>query len=58
MAVSPGEDTLAVACKNNNIGLIQIKSIGLNEDLTKEIKFDLVCRGFHSGSICAIDVAI
>ena len=28
-----------------------------NEDITKDIKFDLVCRGFHSGSISAIDVA-
>ncbi len=47
-----------MACKNNNIGLIQIKSLGLNEDLNREVKFDLVCRGFHSGSISAIDVAI
>lgn len=58
MTVSPGEETLAVACKNNNIGLVNIKSIGLNENLSNEIKFDLVCRGFHSGSINAIDVAI
>lgn len=49
---------LAVACKNNNIGLVNIKSIGLNENLASEIKFDLVCRGFHSGSINAIDIAI
>lgn len=58
MAVSPGDEFLAVASKNNNIGIISIKSIGLNEDLNKEIKFDLVCRGFHSGSITSIDIAI
>jgi hypothetical protein len=43
------EDYLAISLENNNIGIIQIKSIGLNEDLEKEIKFDLVCKGFHSG---------
>ena len=58
MSTSPSEENLAIACKNNNIGLISIKSIGLNDDLNREIKFDLVCRGFHSGSISAIDVAI
>jgi len=58
MSVSPGEENLVVACKNNNIGIVQIKSIGLNEDQEKPIKFDLVCRGFHSGSISSIDVAI
>lgn len=58
MAISPGDEYLAVASKNNNIGIISIKSIGLNEDLSKEVKFDLVCRGFHSGSISTIDVAI
>jgi WD40 repeat protein len=58
MTVSPGEEYLTVACKNNNIGLIPIKSIGLNEDLHREIKFDLICKGFHSGSITGIDVAI
>jgi len=58
MTISPGEETLAVSCKNNNIGLISIKSIKINENITSEIKFDLVCRGFHSGSINAIDIAI
>jgi hypothetical protein len=40
MAISPGEETLAVAAKNNTIGLINIKSIGLNEDTNKEIKYE------------------
>jgi len=30
MAISPGEDFVAVAGKNNNIGLVHTKSIGLN----------------------------
>lgn len=54
---APSEDYLALSLANNNIGKISIKSIGLNEDLTKEISFDLVCKGFHSGPISSIDVA-
>ena len=46
---SPSEDYIALSLENNNIGKIAIKSIGLNEDLKKEISFDLVCKGFHSG---------
>ena len=46
---APSEDYIAISQENNNIGIIQIKSIGLNEDLNKEIKFDLICKGFHSG---------
>lgn len=49
---------LAVGLQNNNIGLVTIKSIGLNEDTSKSIKFELVCKGFHSGNISGIDVAI
>jgi len=56
--VSANEDTLAVGLLNNNIGLVNIKSIGLNEDVSKEIKFELVCKGFHSGAISGIDIAI
>jgi len=58
MSVSSGEEFLAVALSNNNIGIVHIKTIGLNEDITKEIKFDLVCRGFHSGAIDTIDIAV
>ena len=58
MAMSTGEEFLAVALSNNNIGMVHYKSIGLNEDLNKEIKFELICKGFHSGSISGLDVAI
>lgn len=65
MALSPGEDFLAVACHNNNLGLVNIKSIGLNseeekkKEKDKEVKFDLICKGgFHSGAISCIDIAI
>ena len=55
---SPNEDCLAISMENNNIGIVEIKSIGLNEDLNKEIRFDLVCKGFHAGQISSIDVAV
>lgn len=55
---SPNEDYLAISQENNNIGIVQTKSIGLNEDLNKEIKFDLVCKGFHSGQISSMDIAV
>ena len=58
LSVSPGEEYLAVQCNNNNIGLVQIKTIGLNDDITRDIKFDLGCRGFHSGAIDCIDIAV
>jgi hypothetical protein len=58
MSLSLLEDTLAVALDNNNIGLLQIKSLGLNEDVNSEVKFELVCKGFHSGAITTIDVAV
>lgn len=58
MAVSLSEEHLALACKNNNIGLVNIKSIGLNEDTNKAVKFEKVCRGFHSGSVTSMDIAI
>ena len=56
--VSPNEDYMCISLDTNNIGLIQTKSIGLNEDLNKEIKFNYVCKGFHSGSISTIDIAV
>jgi hypothetical protein len=58
LSMSANEDTLAVGLLNNNIGLVNIKSIGLNEDVHKDIKFELVCKGFHSGAISGIDVAV
>ena len=35
--MSTGEEFLAVALSNNNIGMVHYKSIGLNEDINKEI---------------------
>ncbi len=37
---------------------MNIKSVGLNEDTEREIKFDLMCKGFHSDGIDSIDVAV
>ena len=37
---------------------MHIKTLGLNEDINRDIKFDLVCRGFHSGSIDSVDIAV
>ena len=55
--LSPSEETISISLENNNIGSIVTRSIGLNEDTEKEIIFDLLSRGFHSGSISSIDVA-
>jgi len=54
---SNDEEYIGISLENNNIGIIETKSIGLNEDLTKEIRFDLVSKGFHSGKICSLDIA-
>lgn len=58
MSVSSGDEYLSLSLSNNNIGLVHLKTLGLNEDVTREVKFDLVCRGFHSGAIDSIDIAI
>ena len=49
---------MIVSLDNNNIGIMNIKSVGLNEDTEREIKFDLMCKGFHSDGIDSIDVAV
>ena len=58
MALNSNEETLAVAMQNNNIGIVNVKSIWQSDNLNNEVKFDLVCRGFHNGSITGLDVAI
>lgn len=58
LSVSPCEDSLAIGCKNNNITMISIKSIGLNEEPQPEVTSTQVCSGFHSGAISQIDVAV
>ena len=55
--INPSEEYIVLALENNNIGKLSVKSIGLNEDLTKPIQFELVGRGFHSGPISAADIA-
>lgn len=57
-SVGNNEEYLAVCMDNNNIGLLNIKSIGLNEDLNREIQFNLILKGFHSKSISTMDVAV
>lgn len=49
---------MAVCLFNNNIALVNIKSVGLNEDTEREITSNLICRGFHSGGITSLDVAV
>lgn len=58
MDVNPSEEIVAASCLNKNIALVNIKSIGLNENINRDIKVDLVCRGFHSGAINCIDIAV
>jgi hypothetical protein len=55
--VSTDNEKLAVALQNNNIAVVELRSVGLNEDTEREIKSELVCKGFHSGGITSIDVA-
>lgn len=56
--VNMTEEYIAAACKNNNVYITHIKSIGLNEAMDKEVKIDQVAKGFHSGSITVIDCAV
>lgn len=58
MDVNTSEEYIIVALQNNNIALVNIKSIGLNDNMTREVKVDLVWRGFHSGPITCIDIAV
>jgi len=38
--VNMTEEYIAAACKNNNVYITHIKSIGLNEAMDKEVKID------------------
>lgn len=58
MALNHTEEILAVAMTNNNIGTVNVKSIWQSDNQNNEVKFDLICRGFHNGSITGLDVAI
>ena len=58
MALNNTEETLAVAMQNNNIGIVNVKSIWQSDAHNNEVKFELICRGFHNGSITGLDVAI
>ncbi len=57
-SVSVNEENVVVSLTNNNIGIVNLKSVGLNEDTEREIKFDLLCRGFHSRGIDSMDVSV
>ena len=58
LALDATEEKIALCMSNNNIGLVNIKSIGLNEETKPDIDFALLCSGFHSGAISQIDVAV
>jgi hypothetical protein len=59
LALDVSEEYLGVCLSNNNIGMVSVKSIGLNEEKASlDVKFDLICKGFHSGAISSIDVAV
>jgi WD40 repeat protein len=60
MDVNTSEEYVAAACQNNNIALVNIKSVGLNDanTLSRDVKCDLICKGFHSGPITCIDIAV
>jgi hypothetical protein len=58
LAINVSEEYLAVALDNNSIGLILTKTINMTEHRNTEVKFDLICRGFHTGAITGLDVAV
>ena len=58
MDVNISEEYLATSCRNNNIYITHIKSIGLNESMDKDVKVDQVAKGFHSGPITTMDIAV
>jgi cilia- and flagella-associated protein 57 len=58
MDVNLSEEYIVSACRNNNIYITHIKSIGLNESMDKEVKVDQIAKGFHSGPVDAIDCAV
>ena len=65
MAINSAEDMLSIAYAGNEIGLCLIQSLGLNQEyrstkdiVDREIKGEIICNGFHTKSICAMDIAI
>ena len=57
MDLNHSEEYLAVACRNNNSYIVHVKTVGLNESMDKEVKVEMLARGFHSGAITAMDIA-
>ena len=57
MSLNVQDETLAVALSNNNIGTISTKSVWQADGGNNEVKFSLVCRGFHHGRIDGLEVA-
>lgn len=58
MDVNSSEEYIAASCWNNNVYIVHVKSVGLNESMDKEVKVDQLAKGFHSGPITAMDVAV
>lgn len=56
--VNLSEEYLATSTRNNNIYIVHVKSIGLNEQMDKEVKVDQLAKGFHSGPITTLDIAV
>jgi len=56
--VNSTEEYIVAGCKNNNIYINFIKTVGLNEAMDKDVKVNQVAKGFHSGAITTIDIAV
>jgi len=53
------QDYLAIAYNSNEIGYFYVNNIIENlQNQNFELKFELVCDGFHQGAITAMDVAL
>jgi len=40
MDINSSEEYISTSCRNNNIYIVHVKSIGLNESMDKEVKVD------------------
>lgn len=59
LSFSNNEEYLCIAYNSNEICYLDINMININlKNRLFEIKFELVCQGFHQGAITSMDVAL
>jgi WD40 repeat protein len=59
LAISANEETLGISLKNNDIGTCSLSHVYLSTGLdSRDVKVNLLCSGFHNGTITGMDVAL